>query len=85
MIYAFEDYELDLQRYALRYAGKLVKLEPQVFNILVYLIQHRDRVMTKEEILEHLSAVVSGRITLPVEWIVDDHAPGSLCPQAVQW
>src|SRR5919106_3836039 len=54
MIYAFEDYELDLQRYALRYAGKLVKLEPQVFNILVYLIQHRDRVVTKAEILEQL-------------------------------
>jgi predicted ATPase/DNA-binding winged helix-turn-helix (wHTH) protein len=54
MIYAFEDYELDLQRYALRYAGKLVKLEPQVFNVLVYLIQHRDRVVTKEEILEQL-------------------------------
>src|SRR5918996_2976926 len=54
MIYAFEDHELDLQRYELRYAGKLIKLEPQVFNILVYLIQHRDRVVTKEEILEQL-------------------------------
>jgi DNA-binding winged helix-turn-helix (wHTH) protein len=54
MIYAFEDYELDLPRYELRYVGKLVKLEPQVFNVLVYLIQHRDRVVTKEEILEQL-------------------------------
>jgi predicted ATPase/DNA-binding winged helix-turn-helix (wHTH) protein len=54
MIYGFEDYELDLQRYELRYAGKLVKLEPQVFNVLAYLIQHRDRVVTKEEILEQL-------------------------------
>ncbi|HEX2278929.1 MAG TPA: AAA family ATPase [Candidatus Tectomicrobia bacterium] len=54
MIYAFEDYELDLPRYELRYAGKLVKLEPQVFNVLAYLIQHRDRVITKEELLERL-------------------------------
>jgi DNA-binding winged helix-turn-helix (wHTH) protein/predicted ATPase len=45
---------LDLQRYELRYAGKLVKLEPQVFNVLVYLIQQRDRVVTKEELLEQL-------------------------------
>jgi predicted ATPase len=52
MIYAFEDYQLDLQCYELHYAGKQVKLEPQVFNVLAYLIQHRERVVTKEELLE---------------------------------
>jgi DNA-binding winged helix-turn-helix (wHTH) protein len=51
MIYLFDDdYEINL----LRYAGKRVKLEPQVFNVLAYLIQHRDRVVTKEELLAHL-------------------------------
>lgn len=55
MTYVFDDdYELDLQRYELRYAGKLVRLEPQVFNVLVYLVQHRDRVVSKEELLEQL-------------------------------
>jgi DNA-binding winged helix-turn-helix (wHTH) protein/predicted ATPase len=54
MIYAFEEYELDVPRYELRYAGKLVKLEPQVFNVLAYLLQHRDRVLTKEELLAQL-------------------------------
>ncbi|HSF30145.1 MAG TPA: AAA family ATPase [Candidatus Tectomicrobia bacterium] len=54
MIYSFDAYELDLQRYELRYAGKLVKLEPQVFNVLAYLVQHRDRVVTKQELLERL-------------------------------
>jgi DNA-binding winged helix-turn-helix (wHTH) protein len=54
MLYSFDEYELDLQRYELRYAGKRVKLEPQVFNVLVYLIQQRDRVVTKEELLEQL-------------------------------
>jgi DNA-binding winged helix-turn-helix (wHTH) protein/predicted ATPase len=54
MIYAFEQYELDVPRYELRYAGKLVKLEPQVFNVLAYLLQHRDRVVTKEELLAQL-------------------------------
>jgi DNA-binding winged helix-turn-helix (wHTH) protein len=55
MIYVFdEDYALDLQRYELRYSGKPVKLEPQVFNLLAYLIQHRDRVVTKQELLDTL-------------------------------
>jgi DNA-binding winged helix-turn-helix (wHTH) protein/predicted ATPase len=54
MIYAFEAYELDLQRYELRYAGKLVKLEPQVFNVLAYLVRQRERVVTKEELLDQL-------------------------------
>jgi DNA-binding winged helix-turn-helix (wHTH) protein/predicted ATPase len=54
MIYAFEEYELDVPRYELRAAGKLVKLEPQVFNVLTYLIEHRERVVTKEELLEQL-------------------------------
>jgi len=54
MLYAFEDYELDLQRYELRRAGRPVRLEPQVFNLLAYLIQHRDRVISKEELLERL-------------------------------
>jgi DNA-binding winged helix-turn-helix (wHTH) protein/predicted ATPase len=54
MIYTFEEYELDLGRYELRSAGKPVKLEPQVFNLLAYLIRHRDRVVTKDEFLEQL-------------------------------
>jgi hypothetical protein len=41
LIHAFEEYELDLPRCELRYRGKLAKPEPQVFNILTYLIQHR--------------------------------------------
>jgi hypothetical protein len=41
IIYAFEDYELDVPHYKLRCAGKHVKLEPQVFNVPVYLLQHR--------------------------------------------
>ena len=54
MIYAFGDYELDTQLYELRCAGKLLKIEPQVFNVLTYLIQHRDRTITRQELLEQL-------------------------------
>jgi DNA-binding winged helix-turn-helix (wHTH) protein len=54
MIYAFEHYELDTRLYELRHAGTPQKLEPQVFDILVYLIRQRDRVVTKQELLEQL-------------------------------
>ena len=54
MIYAFGDYTLDIQRYELRHAGTLCQLEPQALDLLVYLLQHRDRVVTKQELLEHL-------------------------------
>ena len=54
MIYAFGDYTLDIQRYELRHAGTLCQLEPQALDLLVYLLQHRHRVVTKQELLEHL-------------------------------
>jgi DNA-binding winged helix-turn-helix (wHTH) protein/predicted ATPase len=54
MIYVFGDYTLDTERYELRQAGELCKLEPQVFNVLAYLLEHRARVVTKEELLARL-------------------------------
>jgi DNA-binding response OmpR family regulator len=53
MIYRFGNYELDAQRCEVRSGGQLVAIEPKVFEVLVYLIEHRDRVVTKEELLEH--------------------------------
>jgi DNA-binding winged helix-turn-helix (wHTH) protein len=54
MIYTFGEWELDVGRYELRSAGKSVKLEPQVFSVLAYLVEHRDRVVSKQELLTHL-------------------------------
>jgi DNA-binding winged helix-turn-helix (wHTH) protein len=54
VIYVFEDYELDTQRYELRRRGMLCPLEPQGFNVLVYLVQHRNRVVSKEELFAQL-------------------------------
>lgn len=54
MIYVFGDYELDTQLYELRRAGERLKIEPQVFNVLAYLVQHHDRTVTKEEFLTTL-------------------------------
>jgi DNA-binding winged helix-turn-helix (wHTH) protein/predicted ATPase len=54
MIYRFEDYELDTALFELRHGGQPCKLEPQVFTVLAYLIEHRDHVVTKDELLDHV-------------------------------
>src|SRR5262249_3462407 len=54
MLYAFDTYTLDLTNYELRQAGRLVQLEPRIFNLLVYLVQHPGRAVTTEELLEQL-------------------------------
>ena len=54
MRYIFGRYDLDTQRYTFQQAGAPVRLEPQVFNVLAYLIRHRDRVVSKQELLDQL-------------------------------
>jgi DNA-binding winged helix-turn-helix (wHTH) protein len=53
MRYVFSDYEVDTQLIALRQGGILCPLESQVFQVLVYLVQHRDQVVSKAEFLEY--------------------------------
>jgi DNA-binding winged helix-turn-helix (wHTH) protein/tetratricopeptide (TPR) repeat protein len=54
VIYAFAEFELDTQLFELRRQGQPCPLEPQVFNVLRYLIEHADHVVSKEELLENL-------------------------------
>jgi DNA-binding winged helix-turn-helix (wHTH) protein/tetratricopeptide (TPR) repeat protein/class 3 adenylate cyclase len=55
MLYTFGDhYTLDPVGYELRQHGRLVRLAPQVFDLVAYLVQHPDRTVTKEELLEQL-------------------------------
>lgn len=54
MHYAFGDYELDDQLYELSRTGAPVELERKVYDVLVYLVQHRNRLVTKDELLEKL-------------------------------
>ncbi len=53
MIYHFGLYQLDVPRGELRCASHPVEIEPKVFDVLVYLLEHRDRIVTKDELLEH--------------------------------
>lgn len=54
MFYAFGEWELDVERYELRRGDQPIKLEPQVFSVLAYLVHHHDRVLSKQELLSHL-------------------------------
>ena len=53
-IYVFGAYTLDTQRYELRRAGEPLPLEPKVFDVLTYLVQHCDRLVSKDELLEQV-------------------------------
>jgi pimeloyl-ACP methyl ester carboxylesterase/DNA-binding winged helix-turn-helix (wHTH) protein len=57
--YDFDGYVLDTGRMELRHDGKLVEVEPQVFDLLAFLIQNQDRVVSNEELFD---AVWQGRI-----------------------
>ena len=59
MRYFFEDFALDIERRELRHSDALVALEPQVFDLLAYLVQHRHRVATKDDLI---SAIWQGRL-----------------------
>ena len=59
MLYLFEDYALDTDRRELRRGAALLSMEPQVFDLLVFLVGNRDRVVSKDDLL---TAVWGGRI-----------------------
>jgi TolB-like protein len=59
MILSFGDYEIDVERREIRRAKALVHVEPQVFDLLVYLVENRDRVVSKDDLI---ASVWGGRI-----------------------
>jgi DNA-binding winged helix-turn-helix (wHTH) protein len=56
---AFGDHVVDVDRRELYRDAERVALEPQVFDLLVYLVQNHDRVVSRDDLLE---AVWDGRI-----------------------
>ena len=59
MQFRFGDYALDVARRELRRGATLVAIEPQVFDVLVYLVENRNRVVSKDDLI---AAVWGGRI-----------------------
>ena len=54
MVFVFGDCELDTQRGEIRRQGEPRHVEPQVFAVLSYLVEHRDRLVSKEELLDRV-------------------------------
>ena len=70
MNFRFAEFEIDLARQELRRAGAIVHVEPQVFDLLVYLIRNRDRTVSKDELFDSIwqgrvvsEATLSSRIS----------------------
>ncbi len=58
MTWVFGDFHLDPERFELTRHGEPVRLEPQVLCLLIHLVRHRDRLVTKDEMV---AAVWQGR------------------------
>jgi pimeloyl-ACP methyl ester carboxylesterase/DNA-binding winged helix-turn-helix (wHTH) protein len=59
LIFRFNDFSLDTDRRELRRGNDLVATEPQVFDLIVYLVRNRERVVTKDDLI---AGVWGGRI-----------------------
>src|SRR5262245_28811286 len=70
MRYVFADCLLDTQLYTLSRAGLVIPLGPKAFHVLRYLLEHRDHLVSKEELCAHVwpaqfisDATIEGCIT----------------------
>jgi TolB-like protein len=59
MLYHFDRFSLDSDRRELRSDGIAISIEPKVFDLIVYLVDHRERVVSKDDLI---NTVWHGRI-----------------------
>lgn len=78
-VFRFEDTEVDLARHEVRRNGELVHVEPQVFDVLVYLLERAGELVTKNDLLDNVwgdrfvsEAALSSRIAFARKALDDD-------------
>jgi DNA-binding winged helix-turn-helix (wHTH) protein/tetratricopeptide (TPR) repeat protein len=81
-VFCFGEFELDEQLYELRRRGESLGVQPRVFDVVLHLIEHRDRVVSKDELLgshwpEHVSESVLPRCIAAARRALGDDADGS--------
>jgi TolB-like protein/tetratricopeptide (TPR) repeat protein len=59
VLFHFSDYVLDTDRRELRCGERAIEVEPQVLDLLIFLIENNDRVITKDDLIE---SIWGGRI-----------------------
>ena len=79
MIYRFGTFELDTAKVELRAGGEVCSVEPQVFALLALLVENRERLVSKEELIEKVwdgrvvsEAAVASRIKSARKALCDD-------------
>jgi TolB-like protein/Tfp pilus assembly protein PilF len=75
----FSDCEIDVAGFALRRKGEACEPEPQVLELLIYLARNPDRLLTKDDLIQHVwhgrivsDTTVTSRIKLARQAIGDD-------------
>jgi DNA-binding winged helix-turn-helix (wHTH) protein/tetratricopeptide (TPR) repeat protein len=56
MAIGFLDFELDREKFELRRGGQVLRVEPRVLEVLLYLAENRGRVVTKQELIDRVWA-----------------------------
>lgn len=59
MPFRFDQFELDADKFELRRSGAALAIEPQVLSVLLFLVENRERLVSKDELIEQ---VWGGRI-----------------------
>lgn len=54
MLFKFDNFAIDTERRELRGPVGPVHVEPQVFDLLLHFVQNRDRVISKDELVERI-------------------------------
>ena len=79
MIYLFNKFKIDDHKIELYRDGVIIQVEPQVFNLILFLIKNRESVKSKDEIIETVwggkaisDASLNSRINLARRALSDD-------------
>lgn len=79
MIYRFDNFALDTAKFELRRDGDLMAAEPQVLSLLLFLVENRDRMVEKDEVVEKIwggrivsDSAISSRIKSARQLLGDD-------------
>ena len=67
VLFVFADHVLDTGRRELRRGAEPVAVEPQVLDLLIYLVQNGDHVVSKDELTIFWTKSESGR-TASIAW-----------------
>ena len=79
MIYSIKKHSIDSKNFIIKQSGNKIEVEPLVFDLIIYLIENRSKLVTREEIFENIwynrivsDATLSNHITKARSVLGDD-------------